>query len=127
MRTLIGMLAAFALLSLTGSPAAAATLTTFPLSAGTDGIVQCEILNLGDNPINVTLLPVRVTPPDGPVFDPVACPSVATNSRCVVQINVGEPIDLYCKFMFNGSKATVRALIETLTTSGTATAALPAN
>ena len=127
MRWLIGLFAISALVSLTTGPAGAASLTTFPLSAGSDGVVQCELANLGEAPINVTVLPVRVTPPDGPVFDPVACPNVAQNTRCVVKINVGGPIDLYCKFMFNGSKTTVRALIETLSSSGTAMAALPAN
>jgi hypothetical protein len=127
MRWLVALVVGSALFSLTADRAAAASLTTYPLSAGSDGGVQCELVNVGEAPIDVTVLPVRVAPPDGPVFDPVACPNLAQNSRCVVKIKLGAPIDLYCKFMFGGSKTTVRALIETVTASGTTTAALPAN
>jgi hypothetical protein len=35
--------------------------------------------------------------------------------------------DLYCRFTFTGSKGSVRAVIETLTSGGTATAALSAS
>jgi len=112
-----------ALLSLSGKLAYATTLTTPPLSAGDDGIVQCEIVNVGGTPIDVTLLPVRVTP--GPVFDPIACPNLATNARCFVQIP--GTLDVFCRFTFSGSKTSVRAIVETLTLGGTATAALLAN
>jgi hypothetical protein len=105
-----------------GGVAAGSTLTTPPLSIGTDGSAVCELVNLGQTPINVTLLPVGVTP--GPIFDPIACSGLAPNARCVVQITT--PRDLYCRFMFTGSKNSVRALIEMLTSGGTATAALPA-
>jgi hypothetical protein len=103
--------------------ARATTLSTPPLSIGTDGSGLCELVNLGQTPINVTLLPVAVTP--GPIFDPIACTGLARNSRCVVEIT--GPRDLYCRFTFTGSKGSVRAVIETLTSGGTATAALPAN
>jgi hypothetical protein len=110
------------LVLLGGGVAAASTLTTPPLSIGTDGTALCELVNLGQTPINVTLLPVGVTP--GPIFDPIACSGLAPNARCVVQITT--PRDLYCRFMFTGSKNSVRASIETLTSGGTATASLPA-
>ena len=51
--------------------------------------------------------------------------ALAPNSRCFVQIP--GTIDVFCKFTFTGSKATVRTLIETLTIGGTTTAALTAN
>jgi hypothetical protein len=127
MRWLVALAVSSGLFSLTAGCAPAASLTTFPLSAGSDGGVQCELVNVGEAPIDVTVLPVRVAPSDGPVFDPVFCPNVAPNSRCVVKIKLGMPIDLYCKFTFGGSKTAVRALIETVTASGTTTAALPAN
>jgi hypothetical protein len=103
--------------------AAATTLSTPPLSIGTDGSGLCELVNTGQTPINVTLLPVAVTP--GPIFDPIACTGLAPNTRCVVEI--ATPRDVYCRFTFIGSKGSVRAAIETLTSGGTATAALPAN
>jgi hypothetical protein len=103
--------------------AGATTLSTPPLSIGTDGSGLCELVNLGQTPINVTLLPVGVTP--GPVFDPIACTDLAPNARCVVGITT--PRDLYCRFTFTGSKGSVRAVIETLTSGGTAAAALPAS
>lgn len=105
-----------------GGIAAASTLTTPPLNVGTDGSALCELVNMGPTPINVTLVPVGVTP--GPIFDPIACSGLAPNARCVVQITT--PRDLFCRFTFTGSKNSVRALIETLTSGGTATAALPA-
>jgi hypothetical protein len=106
-----------------GGVAAATTLSTPALSIGTDGSGLCELVNLGQTPINVTLLPVAVTP--GPIFDPIACTGLAPNARCVVGITT--PRDLYCRFTFTGSKGSVRAVIEILTSGGTATAALPAN
>ena len=106
-----------------GVVGAATTLSTPPLSIGTDGSALCELVNTGQTPINVTLLPVAVTP--GPVFDPIACTGLAPNARCVVEITI--PRDLYCRFTFTGSKGNVRALIETLSSGGTATAALPAS
>src|SRR5262249_9715409 len=65
-----------------GGAAGATTLSTPPLSIGTDGSGLCEPVNLGQTPINVTLLPVALTP--GPVFDPIACTGLAPNARCVV-------------------------------------------
>jgi hypothetical protein len=106
-----------------GGVAGATTLSTPPLSIGTDGSGLCELVNLGPTPINVTLLPVALTP--GPIFDPVACTGLAPNARCVVGITI--PRDLYCRFTFTASKGNVRAEIETLTSGGTATAALPAS
>jgi hypothetical protein len=106
-----------------GGVAGATTLSTPPLSIGTDGSGLCELVNLGQTPINVTLLPVALTP--GPVFDPIACTDLAPNARCVVGITI--PRDVYCRFTFTGSRGSVRALIETLTSAGTATAALPAS
>jgi hypothetical protein len=106
-----------------GGVAAATTLRTPSLSIGTDGSGLCELVNTGQTPINVTLLPVAVTP--GPIFDPIACTGLAPNARCVVEI--ASPRDLYCRFTFTGSKGSVRAVIEILTSGGTATAALPAS
>jgi hypothetical protein len=47
------------------------------------------------------------------------------SARCVVSISA--PRDVFCKFTFNASKTAVHAVIETLTTGGTTTAALPAS
>jgi hypothetical protein len=61
-----------------GGVAAATTLNTPPLSIGTDGSGLCELVNLGQTPINVTLLPVAVTP--GSIFDPIACTGLVSRS-----------------------------------------------
>src|SRR5215831_3113567 len=123
MKFSLAFVAACTILLLSDPAAHAVTLTTPALSAGSYGTAQCEIVNLGAMPIDVTLLPVRMTP--GPVIDPFPCPNLASNSRCFVQIPGS--IDVLCKFMFNGSKTTVRAIVETLTARGTTTAALPAS
>lgn len=122
-RPMLALVCCCAFLLLNSAAAHATTLTTPALSAGSDGTAQCELVNLGTTPINVTLLPVRITP--GPVSDPIACPGLAQNSRCFVQIP--GTVDVLCKFTFIGSKTTVRAIIETLTAGGTTTAALPAS
>ena len=74
MKPLLALVSCCAFLLLSGAAAHAVTLTTPPLSAGSDGTAQCEIVNVGTTPIDVTLLPVRITP--GPVFDPLACPAL---------------------------------------------------
>jgi hypothetical protein len=102
----------------------ASTLKTSPLSAGSDGTVQCELVNVGAVPITASIIPVSTS--GGPVFDPFPCPTVAPNARCFVTIGI-VPVDVFCRFTFSGSKSGVRALIETVTPGGTTTAALPAN
>jgi hypothetical protein len=42
-------------------------------------------------------------------------------------VQIPGTIDVFCRFTFSGSKASVRAVVETLTVGGTATAALPAS
>jgi hypothetical protein len=82
------------------------------------------LVNLGPVPITASIIPVSTT--GGPVFDPFQCAALAPNARCFVTIGI-VPVDVFCRFTFSGSKSSVRALIETLTTGGTTTAALPAN
>jgi hypothetical protein len=110
---------------LTGTGAYAVTLTTPPLSVGADGSAQCELVNVGSMPVDVTVLPVRLTP--GPIFDPLACVGVGPRERCVVQIPAR--LDVFCQFIIPGSKRAVqvRAVIATLSAQGTTLAALPAN
>ena len=123
-RPCAAFLTGFAILVLVCSTTAlASTLTTSPLSAGSDGTVQCELVNLGPVSITASIIPVSTS--GGPVFDPFPCPTVAPNARCFVTIGIA-PVDAFCRFTFSGSKSGVRALIETLTTGGTTTAALPA-
>jgi hypothetical protein len=83
-----------------------------------------ELVNLGPVPITASIIPVSTT--GGPVFDPFQCAALAPNAHCFVTIGI-VPVDVFCRFTFSGSKSSVRALIETLTTGGTTTAALPAN